>query len=94
MIPDPASAHQLVDLMRIPKRPPREPVWLTECDARFLAASTIQKIINDLDAAAQRRRAAYGPSTVNFTNTIAALQTELRWREPVQIGCFSAPGTT
>jgi hypothetical protein len=92
MIPDPASSHQLVDLLRIPKRPPRAPVWCSELDARFLATSTIQKIINDLDGAAQRRRAAYGPSTHNFTDTIDALRAELKAREPVQIGVFAAPG--
>jgi hypothetical protein len=92
MIPDGRSAYQLADLMRIPKRPPREPVWLTECDARFLATDTIKRVINDLDAAAQRRRAAYGPSTHNFVNTIAALRTELKQREPVQIGLFATAG--
>jgi hypothetical protein len=93
MIPDGASAHQLVGLMRIPKRPPREPVWLSECDARFLSSDTIKRICTDLDVAAQRRRAAYGPSTHNFTNTIAALKRELEARRPIELGSFSAPGT-
>jgi hypothetical protein len=92
MIPSGESAHVLAGLMKIPQRPPREPVWLTECDARFLSTDTIQRIVGDLNIATQKRRAAYGPSTVNFRNTIEALQAEVRAREPQIVGTFVAAG--